>query len=114
MADITRVNVGRGVVEGIEISHALALLLTVAGTLRPPRSKGQARRAAISQIIASAKEISMFQLAMDKFSNSQGTSSQRTSGAFMIWSKSSSVETSAAEEEVQVDGPCHQPRSTPV
>ena len=84
VADIPCMDFGGCVMNRVEVTHGLVPLLTVIRTLRPRRVKGQARRAAKAQITASAKEISMFQLAIDRLNNSHGTSSQRTRGAFMI------------------------------
>jgi len=54
----------------------------------------------------------MFQLAIDRPSISHGTSSQRTSGADMIWSINSSVLMPLVLPAVHEEGPSHQPRST--
>ena len=57
-----------------------------------------------------------FQLAMDRPSISHGTSSQRTTGAAMIWFSNSCAVSPPTDRPpiVQLDGPSHQPRSTPV
>jgi hypothetical protein len=62
----------------------------------------------------SPKAATAFHDAIDSPSNSHATSSQRTSGAARIWSSSWSGVRFPIGPEVQVSGPCHQPRSTPV
>ena len=73
------------------------------------------RRRLTNHSVAMPKEATAFQLAMDRPSISQGTSSQRTTVADMICaSNCSGLSADRSPPALQVAGPGHQPRSTPV